>query len=99
MAGKFLFSWLKCECPVCSVLVLVGQAGVCGLCCGGGGGASHRVLVLVEQAGVCGGGVAGAPPHVLGLAVQSDLTSMVKCSEWFLLRGGGALRYAFRTYT
>ena len=40
------------ECPVPCVLVLVGQAGDCGVCGCGSGGACHHVLVLVEQAGV-----------------------------------------------
>ena len=41
MAGVFLFSAVGGECPVLRILVLVGQAGVRCVCCGGG-----HVLVL-----------------------------------------------------
>ena len=43
----------------------MGQAGVRGVCCGGGGGASDRGFVLVKQAGLRGRYGADALPHVL----------------------------------
>ena len=80
LAGKFFFSWLKCECPVRSVLVLVGQAGVRGVCCGG---ASHRVLVLVGQAGMRGwwreGSYGGVEAHYVTHSVPiRELTGAIK---------------------